>query len=94
MLAEQTEKYDILDKKRNTVGEELQQMKRMVKDGILLVPIWHEQHSEFVSYWLGFNSYSEFMIYHKCLWPDVDTIVHIKDGFEDGLVSQSLSRAL
>ena len=56
-----------------------------MKYGILrsniVCPIWHEQHSEFFPYWLGFKSYSEFTIYHKCLWPDVNTIVHIKDDF-------------
>ena len=62
----------------------------------LVCPLWHEDHPKFVPYWLGFRSYEEFTIYHQCLWPDVSTIVHIKNGtiteFEKSMITKMFFR--
>ena len=84
-LLMQTKRYDRMIAKKEKVDEELRVMKKMNKDCIVrannVCPNWHEEHPKFGPYWLGFINYSEFIIYHKCLWPDVKTIVHVTDGF-------------
>ena len=75
-------------------------MKRIVSQSItrsnIVCPIWHENNPRFVPYWLGFINYTEFTIYHKCIWPDIVTVVHVKDGyiteFEKSMITKMLFR--
>lgn len=99
-LEEESEKNNLLRDKNIKVTNEIKGINNMVSRSIvranIVCPIWHENNPEFVHYWLGFKDYAEFVTYHKCLWPDVDTIVHIKDGhiteFEKSIITKIVFR--
>lgn len=99
-LEEMTEKIRIVSQKKTEILQELDEMKQMMSKSIvrsnIVCPVWHEKNPRFVPYWLGFISYAEFTIYHKCLWPDVSTVVHIKDSsiseFEKSIITKMFFR--
>lgn len=99
-LEEMTEKIRIVSQKKTEILQELDEMKQMMSKSIvrsnIVCPVWHEKKPRFVPYWLGFISYAEFTIYHKCLWPDVSTVVHIKDSsiseFEKSIITKMFFR--
>ena len=99
-LCEEIEKNGALRKRKRESDDEMVEMKKIISHSIvranIVCPIWHENNPKFVHYWLGFKNYKEFTIYHKCLWPDVSTVVHIKDGniteFEKSIVTKMFFR--
>ena len=90
----------MLHEKKEDAEKELKRMSDMISDSIIrsniVCPTWHESHPKFVPYWLGFISYSEFTIYHQCLWPDISTVVDVKDGyiteFEKSIITKMFFR--
>lgn len=99
-LEEVTESHRVLNEKKNDAVAELQTMKKLISKGIIrsniVCPTWHEKNPNFVPYWLGFRSYAEFTIYHKCLWPDVSTTVDVKSGkiteYEKSIITKMFFR--
>lgn len=94
------ETNQLLQDKNREITDELEKMKVTVSKGItrsnIVCPIWHESHPKFCHYWLGFISFAEFVIYHKCLWPYVNSTVEIKDGricdFEKSMITKMYFR--
>ena len=99
-LEAESEKNDLLRKKNKEAIVELTEMKRIVSQSItrsnIVCPIWHENNPRLVPYWLGFINYTEFTTYHRCIWPDVVTVVHVKDGniteFEKSIITKMFFR--
>ena len=90
----------MLHENKINAEHKLKRMRNMISNSIIrsniVYPTWHKSHPKFVPYWLGFISYAEFTIYHNCLWPDVSTIVHVKDGhiteFEKSMMTKMYFR--
>ena len=99
-LEEMTETNRVLSQKKTEILLELDEMKQIMSKSIvrsnIVCPVWHKNNPRFVPYWLGFISYAEFTIYHNCLWPDVSTVINIKDSsiseFEKSIITKMFFR--
>lgn len=99
-LEEMEKKNKALREKKKEMHCELDVIKQIMSKSIvrsnIVCPTWHKNNPRFVPYWLGFISYAEFTIYHNCFWPDVSTIVRIKDGniseFEKSMITKMFFR--